>query len=73
MGVNLKVKIDQVTCIGCGLCENVCSSVFEMNGEVSQLIEEYQGDEANEGEVPDDKGCVQSAAQECPVDAIEVE
>ena len=50
-------------CIGCGMCQDVCPEVFQLNG---NGLSEVVGD-------PDlhaDK--VQEAASICPVDAIEV-
>ncbi len=70
----VKVIIDQETCTGCGTCEALCGDVYEMgdNGK-AQLVEEYQGDDPSEGEVPDDIDCTETGADSCPVDAISVE
>jgi len=32
----IKVKVDQVTCIGCSLCNEICNDVFEMNDDASK-------------------------------------
>ncbi|MFP4001025.1 MAG: ferredoxin [Candidatus Natronoplasma sp.] len=67
------VKIDQDTCIGCGACESTCPEVFELNAKAkSTVLEEYRTGKENEGEVPDDIGCVEDAENGCPVDAISV-
>ncbi|MBS3815305.1 MAG: ferredoxin [Hadesarchaea archaeon] len=69
-----KVIIDQDTCTGCGTCAALCGEAFELgdNGK-AQLTADYQGDDAASGEVPDEVGCVEAAAQACPVDAISAE
>jgi len=68
-----KIKIDQDACIGARVCESVCSEVFEMNPEnKSRIVEEYRKDSEDEGEAPDDLGCVKEAEEGCPVDAISV-
>lgn len=51
-------------CIGCGLCVNMCGSVFMMTEEnVAAARDEV---------FPEQEGQVQEAAESCPVDAIEV-
>ena len=68
-----EVTIDQDTCTGCGTCEALCGQVFEIGSSgKAQLTEKYQGDDEDSGTVSEDVGCTESAAQSCPVDAIEV-
>ena len=51
-------------CIACGLCANLCPSVFMMTEEnVAAAKDEIY---------PEEEGQVQEAAESCPVDAIEV-
>lgn len=51
-------------CIGCGLCANLCSSVFMMTQEnVAAAKDEIY---------PEEEAQVQEAAESCPVAAIEV-
>ena len=51
-------------CIGCGLCVNMCGSVFLMTEE---------GVAAARDEIfPEQEGQVQEAAESCPVTAIVV-
>jgi len=68
-----KVTVDKDACTGCGLCYNdECPDVFEEGPDgTSQLKAPFMKGGPHEGEVPDDKkGCVQSAADACPVTAI---
>ena len=70
----VKVIIDQDACIACGQCYALCPTVFQDDGTgTAELVEEFQGDEAFEGDVPDDIGCTEDGAEACPVDAIKVE
>lgn len=59
-------KVDQETCIGCGLCTSICEEVFEIqdDGKAHAIVDE----------VP--SGCedaAKDAESSCPVNAIEVE
>ncbi len=68
-----KVKIDQDTCIACGMCESTCPQVFEVEGHPnSTVVQEYRLGDDSEGEVPDDINCLEDAEDNCPVGAIEV-
>lgn len=61
----MKASVDQDICIGCGLCESVCSEVFRMNDD--NLSEAY-------GEVTEDNlDDAKDAAEQCPVECIDVE
>lgn len=62
----MEARVDQETCIGCGLCPSICEEVFQMNedGKAYVIVEE----------VPD--GCEETAKdaeESCPVNAIECE
>lgn len=52
-------------CIACGLCVDICPEVFEMGDQYAEVIVD---------EVPADaeEACLQ-AAEDCPVEAIEIE
>ncbi len=59
----MKVEVKQETCIGCGLCMNVCPKVFGLSGEgKSEVIcDAVPSDSEN-----DVKQCIDM----CPVGAI---
>ena len=62
----MKVKINRDTCIGCGVCETLCPEMFEMDDENIAV--------AKREDVPADFELdVQSAADSCPVNAIEID
>ena len=61
----MRVLIDEETCIGCGLCAETCPDVFEMKDDKAT---------AKMDEVSDDLAdACREAAEECPVEAIQVE
>ena len=61
----MKVKVDEETCIGCGVCSETCPEVFELNDDKARV---------KVGEVPKDaEGTCQEAADNCPVEAIQIE
>ena len=51
------------SCIGCGACESICSDVFEVN-DVARVRDEC---------IPGCEDCIKTAAEACPVYAIEVQ
>ncbi len=58
-----KVTIDSNTCVGCGLCANLCSDCFELSDEGVAKVK-----------VEDCSSCdVKDIASQCPVNAISVE
>lgn len=61
----MRVLIDEETCIGCGLCAETCPDVFEMKDDKAT---------AKMDEVSDDLAdACREAAEECPVEAIQIE
>lgn len=58
----MTVKVND-SCIGCGACEQICETVFSVDG-IAQV---------NEAAVADNMVGVKEAAESCPVSAIEIE
>ena len=58
----MKFKVDQENCIGCGACEATCPEVFELDGDLSQVILEPVSEELQESALEAEEGC--------PVEAI---
>lgn len=58
----MKATVDQNSCIGCGLCVDICPAVFTMQGEVAEVIADPvpEAEEAN----------CREACESCPVSAI---
>lgn len=64
-GDNMKAKVNQDGCIGCGACEQLCPKVFRLNENgVAEVYEEV---------TPDVEALTKEAADTCPVSVIEVE
>jgi ferredoxin len=72
-----KVTIDRESCISCASCWTECPSFFEENPDdsFSMIKEKFRIDnKINTGNAPADlAGCVQEAADLCPVQIILVE
>lgn len=60
----MKARVNRETCIGCGMCVDICPKVFRMSDDKAA---------ANPDAVPKDaeETCKQ-AAEGCPVGAIDV-
>jgi ferredoxin len=58
-----KVTVDVSTCVGCGLCEQLCPEVFALG---SDGIAKVKSSECSQHNLSD-------IAQQCPVEAIKIE
>lgn len=61
----MKAHVDQVTCIGCGLCESLCGTVFSMNddGKAEAIVNDVPSGHEDD---------VKEAETSCPVNAISI-
>ena len=57
-----KITVDVSTCVGCGLCEQSCPDVFEIQGDGIAHVKAHSSPTCNLDEI----------AQQCPVNAIKV-
>jgi len=61
----MKVKVDKDLCIGCGLCCDTCSDIFEMQDNIAIV---------KVAEVPaGQEDCAKQAVTDCPSEAIKAE
>ncbi|MEW6713152.1 MAG: ferredoxin [Candidatus Riflebacteria bacterium] len=58
----MKAIVDQDTCIGCGMCENIAPAVFKLNDGKSTVIQKPVAAE--------NEKAAREAADSCPVSAI---
>ncbi len=72
-----KVTIDRESCISCASCWTECPSFFEENPDdsFSMVREEFRKEKSiSAGEAPEGlAGCVQEAADLCPVQIIRID
>lgn len=60
----VEVWIDEDACTACGLCEDICPEIFEMD-DIAMVKEE-----ANINEFEEE---IKEAVEECPTEAIQYE
>lgn len=62
----MKAFVNQVTCIGCGLCPSIASDIFEMreDGKAHTIKEAIPDGHLNDAK---------EAEESCPVNAIKIE
>jgi ferredoxin len=63
---NFKIEVDEETCIGCGACAATCDEGF-----VLKDTDKGSKAKAKRSEV-DELGCIEDAANACPVTAIHI-
>lgn len=57
-----KVSIDNSTCVGCGLCEQSCPEVFQVQGDGVACVKAQNCTSHNLNEI----------AEQCPVSSIKI-
>lgn len=62
----MKAHVDKDTCIGCGLCPSICSTVFDMDddGKAKTIVDEVPAEHQED---------TKEAEASCPVNAISIE
>ncbi|MFH1777286.1 MAG: ferredoxin [Candidatus Omnitrophota bacterium] len=60
----MKVTVIADDCIGCGLCADTCSAVYEMDDDKAKVLIDPVPSEQED--------CAKKAADDCPVDAIKI-
>ncbi len=55
-----KVTVDESTCVGCGLCEQLCENVFKMEDGIAKVL------------TPESDADLSEVVSQCPVGAIKV-
>lgn len=62
----MKAHVDKDTCIGCGLCESICETVFQLedDGKAAAVVDVVPADAEDE---------TKDAESSCPVNAISIE
>ena len=61
----MKAIIDKESCVGCGLCANMCAEVFQMEDDKAIVIGDSIPDEMLES--------AKEATSSCPVESIKIE
>jgi ferredoxin len=59
----MDISVDQEKCIGCGACEKICPSVFNIDEVIGKSI-------VIDPDACDFAGCCEAAEENCPEHAI---
>ena len=57
----MPLKIDEDSCIGCGVCQSLCPDVFEVGADMKAHIKDGADESAS---------CVDDAINSCPTGSI---
>ncbi len=63
-GLKMPIKIDQDSCIGCGVCQSLCPDVFEVGADMKAHVKEGADESLS---------CVDEAISSCPTGSISKE
>ena len=61
----MRAIVDKDTCTGCGLCEETCPKVFQLEDDLAKVVADPVPAEVED--------TCQQAADDCPVEAIAIE
>ncbi|NQS99581.1 MAG: ferredoxin [Candidatus Omnitrophica bacterium] len=61
----MKAQVNEELCVGCGLCADICTEVFVMEGDKAKIKANPVPEASSE--------CSQKAKEDCPVEAIIIE
>jgi len=67
----MEVILETEKCIGCGTCEALCNKFFQLKDGKSHLKGGRKAGDTEELEIKE-KGCLQEAAENCPVQCIHI-
>lgn len=61
----MHVGVNEELCTGCGLCEDICPEVFNIDNNISRVLVETVPAEVEDS--------CKDAMEQCPTDAISIE
>lgn len=67
----MRITLDKEKCIGCGTCESICPSVFELGDDMKAHLKGADQEKPFEEKIVDESSCAEEAADSCAVQAIE--
>ncbi len=60
----MPIKVDEESCIGCGVCQSLCPDVFEVGADMKAHVKDGADENA---------ACVDEAISSCPTGSISKE